>query len=115
MLEKCGLCGREIPRGSGMIPHDHPCEIFCDECGTHRLYKCPTCVHAQKCGIQNYNGPKPKMVVHQVRQGPMVLEQQVINPELVEEICSTCVCGGMKNCQEIHTCGNYKGFFEEDK
>ena len=108
---QCGRCGKEIPKGSGVIPHDHPTEIFCNECGTV-LYKCPMCVHSTGCLINKYNGPLPKMVVKTIQQGPMVLQQQIINPDLINECCPQCVCGSAENCQIIGTCNNYKGYYE---
>lgn len=111
---KCGRCGQEIPKGSGIIPHDHPTVVLCDNCGIGALYRCGTCVHEHECLINSYDGPMPKMVIQRVQQGPMVAQQQVINPDLVRELCPTCFCGSMENCQGTHTCDNYKGFYQEE-
>lgn len=103
----CELCNQPIPYHTGVYEND---VLVCNNCGTH-LGKCATCQHGNQCLINSYTGPKPK-IINQTFPHPnnpqMIIQQQVINPELEQELCPQCACGSPSNCKEMRTCGNYK-------
>ena len=57
-----------------------------------KLNTCSTCVHGQICEFNTNPDPMPKVVVETVRQGNMVIQQQVRNPSRVEKFCAACPC-----------------------
>lgn len=111
--ELCPLCGKPIPANSGFIPHKMRI-LVCNSCG-ELLYSCPTCRHQQECGIANYQGPKPKMVMKEIQAGPIIQRIQVVNPELEAEFCPTCICGGRTNCALLGRCDNYEFILKESE
>ena len=108
----CPICGRPIPENSGFIPHEHPV-LLCNECG-EQLYSCGTCSHKQNCAIENYTGPKPKVVTKTIQAGPVTQQFQTINPELEQELCPTCICGGRTNCALLGRCDNWDFMIKEE-
>lgn len=109
----CPLCGDPIPPNTGFIPHDQPM-LLCNACGQH-LYGCGTCKHRAECAIENYSGSKPKFVMKTIQKGPITQQFQILNPELEEELCPKCICGGRTNCQNLHRCSNYEFILKEGK
>lgn len=55
------------------------------------LYTCQGCAHINTCNFKNDHS-KQQYVMRQVRQGNMIMNQQVKNPDLVTKHCSTCHC-----------------------
>jgi hypothetical protein len=61
------------------------------------LYTCQTCDWSAQCGFHNDPNGQP-YIVQQVRQGNMIIQQQVKNPEMISQHCTTCHCSfGDKN------------------
>lgn len=110
--EICPLCGQLIPPNTGFLPHNIPI-LVCNNCGQY-LYSCPTCVHKAECGIRTYNGPKPLQVTKEVRIGPIIQRISILNPELEEEICPNCICGGRINCATLNRCDKYEFILKEN-
>lgn len=102
----CSFCGE----------HEGLYLIYLDEswhyiCANHHkvLYTCQACAHNQECGFQNDHSAPP-YVMRQVRQGNMVIQQQVKNPKLIARHCPTCKCsfGNNNDCFK-ETCSNEPG------
>ena len=104
--QQCAICGNPIPNNQGIIPSETPM-LLCNNCGQH-LYKCPTCKHNNTCLVNSYDGPLPRTIQQQIRQGPMIQIVETINPAIFDECCPKCPCESITNCKELHTCRNYK-------
>lgn len=111
--ELCPLCGKPIPANTGFIPHKMRI-LVCNNCGEY-LYSCTTCKHQAGCHIRNYTGPKPIHVIKEVKAGPMTQRIQILNPELEEEFCPTCICGGRINCAMLGRCDKYEFILKESE
>jgi len=111
--ELCPLCGKPIPANSGFIPHKLRI-LVCNDCD-ELLYSCPTCRHQANCAIRNYTGPKPIHVFKEIKAGPMVQRIQILNPELEQEFCPTCICGGRTNCAMLGRCDKYEFILKESE
>lgn len=89
----CKYCGHQSANEI-ILGDDGKVAAVCPSC-SKLLYTCITCNYRNvPCTFALYNGPKPKVVVKQIQQGPMVSRVQVMNPELEEELCGKCVCKG---------------------
>lgn len=108
----CVICGNPILPNTGVIPENHLL-LLCNNCGNY-LYSCPTCQHHSQCGLKNYKGSKPLYIIQEATDpsGRIVKKFSMLNPEVKEEVCGKCICGGMENCQEIGRCKNYKFILE---
>ena len=107
---KCAYCGGPI--GHGIIPHDTPENILCDNCGMY-LYTCKTCGNYD-CGVERaLNGgscPFPPVVQMETQMGGMFMSSPQINPRLVDVYCHDCKCREDKRCvaHTTYACNNYK-------
>jgi hypothetical protein len=55
--------------------------------------RCSTCIHSYCAFQQDTNCQEPPMVMRQMRQGNMIVQQQVMNPKRVEATCRQgCPC-----------------------
>lgn len=78
-------------------------------CYDQYIGKCSTC-SATICQLEKDN-TLPHIVTKVVRQGPMTMQTQVLNPQLVDKYCRAgCLCFDGNNCvrQTIQSCQNYK-------
>lgn len=73
------------------------------------LYTCQTCEYNPICNFRN-DSTEQQYVIQQVRQGNMILQQQVKNPNMVSRHCSTCHCsfGNEYDCFK-ESCANESG------
>lgn len=104
MLYRCSICKCEFETG-GVIPHETS-YLLCNKCAQF-LYTCDTCKHGADCALKCYNQPD-LFVIKTIQQGNMILQTQVINPEVIKRVCGNCVCESPVNCQSIHTCDKYE-------
>lgn len=59
---------------------------------------CEGCRHSTSCLYHEYNGPFPRTITQTKQQGPMTIQQQIPNPELIEITCRRCPCGSDGVC-----------------
>lgn len=66
---------------------------FIPVCEIHEqlFHTCQTCEKSKQCGFRE-DTSEPQFVMRQVRQGNMVMQTQVKNPNLVEKHCRRCSC-----------------------
>ena len=106
--EKCDICHRYF-KPQEIVLSDNI--ITCRKCAT-LLGRCESCKYFVNCGLRNYQGTKPLYVMQAVQNGNMTIRQQVLNPEVVSEICSKCECGDREMCSANAGCGKYKCILE---
>ena len=95
----CPLCGQPITSG-GVYLNEYPYLFLCNDCGV-RFWTCISCKHGKTCALQENPHNLPPVVLKTFQQGNMVIQQQVINPDLVNETCRAgCRCWN----EETHTC-----------
>lgn len=104
MLYRCSACKCGFDIG-GVIPHGTS-YLLCNGCARF-LYTCYTCKHRTDCALKDYNQPD-LFVMKTIQQENMILQTQVINPEVIERICGNRICESPVNCQSIHTCDKYE-------
>lgn len=102
----CAFCGRQLQKHEGVLPQEAPI-ILCNQCGTQVLYRCSSCEYKLNCAFEHYDGPEPKFVTKQIRQGNMVAQTQVPNEELLKKLCLECSCGDYKKCFRGDGCDKY--------
>jgi len=76
---------------------------ICDSC-LAALGTCPLCRHHVSCKFQDDPSPLPKVVLAEVRQGNMVMQRQIANPERAKLLCSDCPCFSSGRCLRTNNC-----------
>ena len=101
----CDYCGNPA---STVVDSEGNCS--CVAC-YQKFYTCAMCENGHSCPFETDPSPIPKVVMRQVRQGNMVMQTQVKNPERVKMFCFPCPCFDQDDlfcCAEEHWCHNYK-------
>ncbi len=107
-LEACSRCGRQGP-AQAFLWVDGKNELLCEQCYSV-LDTCQSCGAAQSCAFETDPSSLPKVVMRQVRQGNMVMQTQVRNPDREEITCKKgCKCYNEEfGCQrQVGCCANY--------
>lgn len=107
-LEECDLCHDKFRPRDVVFTGDR---IVCRDC-LISLGRCQSCEYVVKCGLRYYQGTKPLYIMQAVQNGNMTIRQQVLNPEVINEICPQCGCGDWKMCSANQGCGKYKCILE---
>ena len=112
-IGKCAICGQLFLRPGILeeITEDNWIEI-CHQCSS-QFGTCAMCQNHDNCKFTeaSYRPDLPPFVMTTQRQGNMVIQQQVPNPERIKTICQTeCKCWYEGGCARniAQTCGNYK-------
>ena len=106
----CDICGQDAyPHNSILTKSDNGQYIIAHiACYEQNINKCVTC--ANPCAAKTDN-TIPQYITKVIRQGPMIVQAQVLNPQIVDKYCAVnCQCWDGNNCmrQTIQTCQNYK-------
>ena len=107
----CPICHKPITQG-GVFLHEAPHLLLCDSCGI-RFWTCISCEHGETCAFRDNPQGLPPVIMQTVRQGNMLIQQQVMNPELVNHTCKAgCKCWNTETetcCkQTINACENHQ-------
>lgn len=95
-LDICHSCHRPLlPKGAILVKGNDSYLTFCQEC-TSKLSSCAFCLKAEVCEFETNPDPMPKVTVQQMRQGNMVMQTQIRNPERVKKFCHSCHCWNAK-------------------
>ena len=91
-LHTCGICGNPmieksiLERDENGVWHE-----MCTKCAN--APRCHNCAHSYCAFQEDTHCPEPPMVMRQMRQGNMIVQQQVMNPKRVEATCRKgCPC-----------------------
>lgn len=82
----CDYCGRPV---STIVDSEGNCS--CVDC-YKQFDTCIMCCNGNTCAFETDPSPIPKVVTQTMRQGPMVMQTQVKNPERVKQFCFPCKC-----------------------
>lgn len=91
---KCKKCG--IPLLNPLILEiegDEDYALVCQNC-YRTLGSCHSCMHSETCGVMT-DSSEPPYVMMTKQQGPMMMQVQVKNPNLVEKHCTICKCAAL--------------------
>ena len=88
----CPICGKVVPQKFIIIyDYDDKNAIACDSCAQH-MGTCTTCQYGSQCGFTNDHS-EPQIVNKTIQRGPMRMQTQIKNPNLVNKHCVKCRCG----------------------
>ena len=91
-LSTCFACHRALlPEGTILVEGNDSYLTFCQECASN-LSSCAFCTGLETCEFNTNPDPMPKATVQQMRQGNMIMQTQVKNPERVKKFCHSCRC-----------------------
>ena len=77
-------------------------KVICGNC-LAELRTCASCVSSAYCDFESNASSLPKAVVQNIRQGNMVIQTQVRNPERVKITCANgCKCFHEGECMRQH-------------
>ena len=102
---QCSYCGSPNPP----VVNQEGTEFYCVRC-FNLFGTCAMCVHAEICPFETDPSPLPKVVVVQEQRGNMRIQQQIMNPERVNETCrKSCPCFSEEFAclKQNGTCSNY--------
>ena len=110
VVGNCAICGNPIyntnllldMQEDGTFRHIHLA------CG-RMLNTCNTCKHHLQCEFETNPDPTPKLITQTVRQGNMIMQTQIRNPDRVHKFCYECPCFDSENecLKQFNCCGNY--------
>lgn len=90
ILDICDLCNK-IVTSTLCFPAEGGYHFICQDC-FRSLSTCCMCASGKHCAFEA-DTTLPKLVMQTVRQGNMVMQTQVRNPELVNKTCKAgCKC-----------------------
>ena len=108
-LNICGICGSPMLE-KAIIEQDKNGDWhkMCPQCANAE--QCQTCIHSYCAFEQDTNCQEPPVVMRQMRQGNMVMQQQVMNPKRVEATCRQgCPCFNEDGLDDGTFCGRKNG------
>ena len=88
---KCRICGNNYKQSDILVyQFDNSNVYLCPSCSQH-ISTCATCINQSNCGFKA-DRSEPQMVSRTVRQGMMMMQTQVKNPNLIKKHCLNCLC-----------------------
>ena len=87
----CKYCGHPHPKMIVEVVGEDSVRTMCPRC--YSLFNsCNSCQYGN-CALEAYRGPHPIWVMETIRQGNMISQRQVPNPEVVKLTCMMgCKC-----------------------
>ena len=113
----CNYCGRENPCFIITVFNDDTPTAMCPNCAQY-IGTCSLCPNGVKCEFETNPSPLPKQVQQTIRQGNMVAQTIVRNPERVKAFCTDCQCYNidLSACsRQFGTCGKYNEYVPSPK
>mgnify|MGYP003556996561 CR=1 FL=1 len=115
-LNVCDSCGKEHIQ-TFLYSWDNKNYIkLCGSC-FQATSTCGLCVNGCTCAFEQDLSPIPKQITKNIRQGNMMIQTTVKNPERVDKFCVNCHCFNVKEntCnKEFGHCGNQKPIFMKE-
>lgn len=105
-LRQCSICGKGILSGAIVSGG----KLYCSDCAK-LIDTCVTCAMQDTCAFDTDPSSLPKAVMKQVRNGNMIMQTQVRNPEREKITCHNCSCWFDNKCnktEENYNCEKYK-------
>lgn len=115
-LNICDCCGEEHIQ-SFLYSWDN--ENYIKLCGGcfQAASTCAVCVNRPTCAFEQDPSPIPKQIMKNIRQGNMMIQTTVKNPERIEKFCTNCQCFNIEEnvCnKEFNYCGDQKPIFMKE-
>ena len=115
-LNICDCCGKEHIQ-SFLCSWDN--ENYITLCGVcfQAASTCDLCANESNCAFEQDPSPIPKQIMKNIRQGNMMIQTSVKNPERVDKFCTNCHCFNVEEntCnKEFNYCGNQKPIFMKE-
>lgn len=105
---ECDICHRQIHH-TEVIYDSKTNKIVCSDC-CNRLSSCDNCHNGHLCLFETDPSPLPKQVQKQIRQGNMIGQTIIKNPDRVRKTCMKgCLCwdAETESCnKQLHYCAN---------
>ena len=115
-LNICDCCGEEHIQ-SFLYSWDNKNYInLCGGC-FQAASTCAVCINGATCAFEQNPSPIPKQIMKNIRQGNMMIQTAVKNPERIEKFCTNCHCFNVEEnvCnKEFNHCGNQKPIFMKE-
>lgn len=106
----CFVCNRVSPNP---LIDSATNNYICPEC-LRNASTCSLCKSGQTCSFETDPSPLPKVVMQQVRQGNMMMQTQVRNPERVKITCANgCPCFQESECMRQYNQCAHQQFIKE--
>lgn len=107
-ITECGICHTPIIGTKYIEKINDKFHILCSKCNA-KMNTCELCDKGQECLFITDPSTLPKVVMKTVRQGNMVMQTQIRNPEREQIICPKCKCWINDECQkECGRCINFQ-------
>ena len=90
-IQKCKICGKAALKMPLNEIKEHNWEPICDEC-RNKFSTCAACTQIGYCAFQQDPSPIPPTIMQTIRQGPVVMQKEVPNPERIKITCMLCKC-----------------------
>ena len=107
----CAACGEVmLEPGVLMLNKNKSWITVCEHCSKKMKY-CTTCVHYQPCDFETNPVAIPKYVMKEIRQGNMIAQQQIRNPERIRQTCQkNCKCyrEDLECLKQFNTCERWE-------
>lgn len=106
-VSHCDVCSGLLITGGILTETSEGWRLICETCYS----KVNTCDMCQEiCGVNNDNSGIPKVIPQQMRQDNMILQANIINPELIKKYCPNCSCFSDNVCKRNENyCNKYNG------
>ena len=107
-MYNCAFCGR--PNAKIITPDDKRHYLMCIQC-YQAFNTCQACVNGSVCDFETNPSPLPKQIPQEIRQGNMIIQTTVPNPERVKLTCFNCKCFNEDEllcCKQFNYCQHYK-------
>lgn len=105
--QSCEICGGFIIDNSNSfltMGNDNEYHELCGRCVSAIGY-CSLCSYGRVCRFETDPNPLPKAIPIQQRQGNMIIQQLVKNPERIKATCGDgCRCWQNEQCQKENGC-----------
>ena len=113
----CEICKKHLPTDKVVYEtggNQTSYHLICANCSS-MIGTCSFCKNANTCKFeQDKTISEPLYVIQEIRQGPMITQQQVKNPKRIEKTCINCSCYKSGDCLKANnsSCEDYKCIVE---
>ena len=106
-VTSCEFCNIPLIGKKYLELIDDKYNVLCPSCHS-KMYTCQLCIKSNKCLFQTDPSSLPKTVARTVRQGNMIMQTEVRNPDREKITCTKCDCWIENECQkEQGRCKNF--------
>ena len=104
----CEICNIPIVGTKYLELIGNTYHVLCTQCNA-KMYTCQSCDKGQECLFLTDPSPVPKVTNKTIRQGNMIMQTQIKNPEREKITCTKCQCWIENECQkECGRCINFQ-------